>query len=182
VEEVESRYGVRLGAAGVHVVPHGLPPVPPPAEVHRVDGAVNLLFVGRLERRKGVDTLLEALVPVLREVPDLVATLAGDSDIPGEGGTTCRSAFEAGPGRELGDRVRFVGRVGDGELAAYYAGCDLLVVPSRYESFGLVLLEGMMMGKPVIAGDAGGMRYIVEDGGTGLRFTPGDASALAAAV
>ena len=182
VEEIESRYGVKLGADGLQVVPHGLPPVPAPGTPRRVEGAVNLLFLGRLERRKGIDTLLEAVVPVLQEVPELVATLAGDDDIPGEGGTTYRAAFEAGPGRGLGDRVRFVGRVPDRELAAYYAGCDFLVVPSRYESFGLVLLEGMMLGKPVIAGDAGGMRYIVEDGGNGFRFPPGDAVALADAI
>jgi glycogen(starch) synthase len=179
VEEVETRYGVQLTRDGLHIVPHGLPPVPEPAAPRKVDGAVNLLFVGRLERRKGIDTLLEALVPVLRDVPDLMATMVGDYDIPGEGGTTYRAAFETGPGREFRDRVHFEGRVGDAELAAYYAGCDLLVVPSRYESFGLVLVEGMMMGKAVIAGDAGGMRYIVEEGGNGFRFAPGDAVALA---
>ena len=183
VDEIEARYGIRLRRETLHVVPHGLPPPGDGVVPRRVEGdAVNLLFVGRLERRKGIDTLLEALVPVLREVPNLVATIVGDSDIPGENGTTYRAAFEAGPGRELGDRVRFAGRAGDGELTGYYAGCDFLVVPSRYESFGLVLLEGMMLGKPVIAGDAGGMRHIVEEGGNGFRFPPGDAAALAAAI
>jgi hypothetical protein len=182
VEEVEARYGLRLPPEALHVVPHGLPPVAAPITPHRVQGAVNLLFVGRLERRKGIDTLLEALVPVLGEVPDLVATIVGDDDIPGVGGSTYRAEFQAGPGTGLGDRVRFAGRVGDVELARYYAGCDFLVVPSRYESFGLVLLEAMMMGKPVIAGDAGGMRFIVEEGGNGFRFAPGDAAALASSI
>jgi glycosyltransferase involved in cell wall biosynthesis len=181
-EEVEARYGLCLPADEVHVVAHGLPPAGP-VTPRRVPGkVVNLLFVGRLERRKGIDTLLEALPRVLRDVPRLVATIVGDDAIPGDAGTTYRATFEAGPGRALGDRVRFVGRVDDGELEEYYAGCDFLVVPSRYESFGLVLLEAMMMGKPVIAGDAGGMRYIVEDGGNGFRFPPGDAGALAEAI
>ncbi len=182
VEEVETRYGLRFRPGTVHVVAHGLPPVAQPLTTHRVAGAINLLFVGRLERRKGIDTLLDALVPVLHEVPQLVATIVGDDDIPGAGGITYRAAFEAGGGRSSGGRVRFVGRADDRELAAYYAGCDFLVVPSRYESFGLVLLEAMMLGKPVIAGDAGGMRYIVEDGGNGFRFPPGDVAALAAAI
>ncbi|HYW26485.1 MAG TPA: glycosyltransferase [Terriglobales bacterium] len=183
VEEVEARYGLRLPAGEVHVVAHGLPPPAGTITPRRVPGdVVNLLFVGRLERRKGIDTLLEALVRAVRTVPRLVATIAGDDTIPGEAGTTYRAAFEAGPGRALGDRVRFVGRVDDGELEEYYAGCDFLVVPSRYESFGLVLLEAMMMGKPVIAGDAGGMRFIVEEGGNGFRFPPGDAGALAEAI
>lgn len=182
VEEVEAQYGVRFPADRLHVVPHGLPPAPQPAAPRRVEGAVNLLFVGRLERRKGIDALLEALVTVCARVPGLVATIVGDDSLPSSEGTTYRAAFEAGPGRQLGDRVRFAGRVEDSDLAGYYAGCDLLVVPSRYESFGLVLLEGMMMGKPVIAGDAGGMRFIVEDGGNGFRFPPGDAGALATAI
>jgi glycogen synthase len=182
VEEIEARYGVHLPREGLHVVPHGLPEVADPAVPHRVHGAVNLLFVGRLERRKGIDTLLDALVTVLPEVPDLVATIVGDDAIPGDGGITYRARFEAGPGRDLGDRVRFTGRLADGELAAHYAGCDLLVVPSRYESFGLVLLEAMMLGKPVIAGDAGGMRHIVEEGANGFRFEPGDPAALATAI
>jgi len=181
-EEVETRYGLRFPPDAVHVVPHGMPPVEVPIAARQVEGKVNLLFVGRLERRKGIDTLFEALVPAMRAVPDLVATIVGDHGIPGDGGTTYREAFEAGAGRELRDRVRFVGRVGDDELTSYYAGCDLFVCPSRYESFGLVLLEAMMLGKPVIAGDAGGMRYIVEDGGNGFRFAPGDAGELARAI
>ncbi len=184
MEEVETRYGLRLPPDRVHVVPHCLPVPAGHVVPRRVEGddVVNLLFVGRMERRKGVDTLLEALVPALRAGPGLVATIAGDHSILGDDGTTYRAAFEEGPGHEFGDRVRFVGRVGDEALMAYYAGCDFFVVPSRYESFGLVLLEAMMLGEPVIAGDAGGMRYIVEDGGNGFRFPPGDAPALAAAI
>ncbi len=182
VEEVEAQYSVRFSPDRLHIVPHGLPPVPHPPAPRRVEGAVNLLFVGRLERRKGIDTLLEALSSVCPRVPELVATIVGDDSLPGPGGLTYRAAFEAGPGRQLGDRVRFAGRVTDSELGGYYAGCDLLVVPSRYESFGLVLLEGMLMGKPVIAGDAGGMRFIVADDENGLRFPPGDATALATAI
>ncbi len=178
VEEIEARYGLRLAGERVHVVPHGLPPVAGSMAPRRVDGAVNLLFVGRLERRKGIDTLLEALPRVLREVPDLVATIVGE-DVPQ---MSYRADFEAGPGGEFGDRLRFLGRVQDEELTSLYAGCDFLVVPSRYESFGLVLLEGMMLGKPVVAGDAGGMRFVVEEGGNGFRFQPGDVAALAAAI
>ncbi len=182
VEEVEARYGVLFSTDRLHVVPHGLPPVAQPVTPRRVDGMVNLLFVGRLERRKGIDTLLEALVTACRQVPKLVATIVGEDSLPGADGTTYRAAFEAGPGRTLGERVRFAGRIPDNELPGYYAGCDLLAVPSRYESFGLVLLEGMMMGKPVIAGDAGGMRFIVEDGVNGFLFPPGDVGALADAI
>ncbi len=178
VEEIEARYSVPFDKERLHIVPHGLPPVAGPIAPRRVDGAVNLLFVGRLERRKGIDTLLETLPQVLREVPDLIATIVGD-DVPE---MSYRADFEAGPGREFSNRVRFFGRVQDEELTCFYAGCDFLVVPSRYESFGLVLLEGMMLGKPVVAGDAGGMQYIVEQGGNGFRFPPGNVAALGTVI
>ena len=58
----------------------------------------------------------------------------------------------------------------------YYAGCDVFVAPSRSESFGLILLEAMREAKPVIAGDVGGMREVVEHEGNGLLVPPGDAS------
>ena len=76
----------------------------------------------------------------------------------------------------------FPGIVSDDELDRYYAGCDVFVAPSRHESFGLILLEAMREGKPVIAGDVGGMREIVEHEGNGLLVPSGDAEALADAL
>ncbi len=139
--------------------------------------------MGRLEKRKGVDTLLACLPAVLDEFPGVSVVLAGRDDLPGEGGQTFRAAFEgSADGRRLAGRVHFLGRVSDEQLARLYADCDIFVAPSRYESFGLILLEAMMFAKPVVGGDVGGVREIVTDGDSGLLVPPGDATALGEAL
>ena len=76
----------------------------------------------------------------------------------------------------------FHGRVEEDTLRAFYRNCDVFVAPSRYESFGLVFLEAMMFGKPVIACDAGGTPEVITHGVTGLLAKPGDPITLAAAL
>jgi glycogen(starch) synthase len=75
--------------------------------------------------------------------------------------------------------VRFLGFVDENRLRGLYAAADLVVVPSLYEPFGLVALEAMASGTPVLASDTGGLREIVDHEVTGLRFVPGAASSLA---
>jgi glycosyltransferase involved in cell wall biosynthesis/GT2 family glycosyltransferase/SAM-dependent methyltransferase len=178
VKEVERLYGVRLD--GATSVPHGMPAA---AQVDplRTEGHHDVLFVGRLEHRKGIDSLLEAIPLVLSRHPDTTFTIAGDDTIPAPGGGTYRERFEQSADAALaGDRVVFRGRLDDDELDRLYAGCELLVAPSRYESFGLILLEAMRHAKPVVAADTGGMRGIVD--GNGVLVPPGDAVALAEAI
>ena len=76
----------------------------------------------------------------------------------------------------------FTGIVDDDELLRSYQTCDVFVAPSRFESFGLILLEAMRLAKPVIAGDAGGMREVVGQGGAGVLVPPGDVAALVQAI
>ena len=196
INEIERCYDVELPRDHIALVPHGLPERRQVDAVPTSDGSVNVLFVGRLEHRKGIDTLLEAIPMVLARCPSATFTIVGDDSIPAPGGGTYRARFEAdggvGPDARYGTggagavaaptvgRVRFLGRLDDEELERHYAGCDLLVAPSRYESFGLVLLEAMRHGKAVVAGDTGGMRDIVD--GNGVLVPPGDADALASAV
>ena len=142
-----------------------------------------MLFVGRLESRKGADTFLEAVALLLRELPHAAFTLVGKDTIVNEHGRTYREEFELATDAGLREsRVHFQGVVPDEELDRYYAGCDVFVAPSRHESFGLILLEAMREAKPIIAGDVGGMREIVDHDGNGLLVPPGDAEALAAAI
>ena len=145
-----------------------------------VDASLRLLFVGRLEGRKGIDTLLAAVVRMVASGDDVVLTVVGDDSLPGPGtdGLTYRQVFERDH-PDLADRVHFLGRVDDDELTAQYAATDVFVAPSRFESFGLMLLEAMMFAKPVVCADVGGMRDIVEDGTTGYRVPPDDVDALA---
>ena len=78
--------------------------------------------------------------------------------------------------------MRFEGALARAALLSRYAACDLVVVPSRYESFGLTALEAMIFAKPCVASDAGGLGEVVTDSDTGLLTPPGDPAALTAAL
>ncbi len=186
IEEIERGHGIRLDRAKLGVVPHGFgAPIPPaPAETGgRTGTAVEMLFVGRLERRKGIDLLLDAAATLLAAMPNLRFTIVGDDSLPGPSGRTYRREFEAKHANLVrSGAVRFTGSVSEAELDRAYAECDIFVAPSRYESFGLVLVEAMRHGKPAIACDIGGMREVVVPGETGLLVPLDDARALADAI
>ena len=137
-----------------------------------------VLFVGSLDRAhyfKGLPVLFEAVRRLGRAAPRVL--IVGDGDL--------RPDYEqrvAALG--LGERVRFAGRVSDAALPDYYAAADLVVLPSvtRGEAFGVVLLEALASGRPVIASDLPGVRAVVRATGGGLLTPPGDAGALAAAI
>jgi len=136
-----------------------------------------LLFVGRLEHRKGVDLLLAVLPELLEAFPDWECHLVGDKS--GEAGAGWVEAFRRGHGgSEAGRRVFFHDAVSDAALAERYAAASLVVVPSRYESFGLTLTEAMSRGLPVVAFRVGGIPEVVDAGVTGLLAEPGDAGEL----
>ncbi len=152
-------------------------PKPVPAE------ALRLLFVGRLETRKGIDILLEIAPKLLERYPHVHLDLVGNDQINGPDNITFRKAFEArGHPESVTSRIHFHGEVNEEMLRGFYAECDILVGPSRYESFGLMLVEGMMFSKPVIGCAAGGMLEVIEDGVSGLLATPGDAVSLMTAL
>ncbi|HEX6476666.1 MAG TPA: glycosyltransferase [Acidimicrobiales bacterium] len=182
-QEIEHTYDVVFPPSSLGFVVHGLPDASVGVHRRRSDALVEVLFVGRLEARKGIDTLLEAIPGLAAAFPELAFTIVGNDRIPSAGGPTYRELFEASDeGQHLGDRVRFAGLVSDAERAQHYADCDIFVAPSRFESFGLILVEAMMFGKPVVGCDIGGMRDIVDDGETGFLVRPGDPQALHAAV
>ena len=133
VEEIEERYGVELRRERIGFVPHGLSDIP--AGSHRSRTSLDVLFVGRLEARKGIDTLLAAVPGLCQEFPNLGFTIVGRDDLSAGNGRSYRYNFEhSDAGGQLGDRVTFTGAVSDADLLAYYAGCDIFVAPSRYES------------------------------------------------
>jgi glycosyltransferase involved in cell wall biosynthesis len=137
-----------------------------------------VLFVGGLDQPhyfKGVSVLLQAL----HRVPDPHVRLI----IVGEGELRARYEQESAS-LGLADRVCFTGRVSDDELPKYYAAADVLVLPSvtRGEAFGLVLLEAMACGRPVLASDLPGVRHVVRNTGGGELVRAADADALGAAI
>ena len=141
-----------------------------------------LLFVGRLERRKGAEVLLDVLPDLLHRFPDWECHLVGADAALIEGGTL-RDRFERhhrdAPWRA---RVQFCGMVSELELAEHYRRCDLFVAPSLYESFGLIFHEAMQYAKAVVGCATGGVPEVVADGEEGLLVPPGDRAALATAL
>ena len=137
-------------------------------------GPLRLLFVGNLVPRKGLITLLDALAAL---PPSLVRLeVVGDSGFdPGHAAAVRRRILR----RNLANQVDLVGPLYDARLAARMAASQLLVVPSMYEGFGIVYLEGMGFGLPAIGGQAGGAAEIISDGENGFLIPPGDSASLA---
>jgi glycosyltransferase involved in cell wall biosynthesis len=149
----------------------------------RRDGPPEILFVGRLERRKGVSVLLDAARRLAAEGTEFSLVLAGPDSGDTETGEPYRAAFERGTdGQSPPGRVRFAGAVSDDELEDLYGRADVVCVPSRYESHGVVLVEAMMFGKPIVACRAGGVPEVVEEGGNALLAAPGDVDSLAGSL
>jgi D-inositol-3-phosphate glycosyltransferase len=144
----------------------------------------NILFVGRIEFLKGIETLLRALAFMVAEDPSwahrvCVSVIGGDASVPveqmeGEMARLHVLREELG----LADLVTFRGKLAQDTLPYYYAAADVLVMPSHYESFGLVALEAMACGTPVIASRVGGLPYNVLDGITGILVPDRDPVAL----
>lgn len=137
------------------------------------EGTPIVLFVGALDRAhafKGVPVLLQAFSRIA--VPNAVLMLVGEGDLRDEYRTLARSLG-------IGARTLFVGTQPHARLPGYYAAADVGVLPSvQTESFGMVLVEAMACGKPVIATNLPGVRTVVNDGQDGVLVAPGDADAL----
>lgn len=136
---------------------------------------LRVAFVGNIEPRKGLDTLVEGIARADAAV-DL--TVVGRAVDEGHVADVRRLVGERG----LGDRVSFAGRLSDAELADVLRESHVLAVPSRYEGFGIVYLEGMSFGLPAIASLAGGANETVTDGETGVLVDPDDPAAVARAL
>lgn len=185
-EEIKHSYRLNIDRTQVTVVPHGLDDwtvLPADLPPRLPLGALRLLFVGRLEGRKGIDVLFAAAKKVLVRHPHVHLEIAGDDSVPGPRGQPWRSLFEKDREADLiRARVVFHGLVTEERLRGLFRACDVVVTPSRFESFGLMLIEGMMFGKPVIGCRAGGMTEVVEDGKSGLLAEPGDVASLEACL
>jgi len=162
------------------VIPNGIntsefSPDHEPIQRMKQNGGPNILFVGRYEEpRKGFKYLLRAMPLIRQQFPDARLTVVGSGrpekfdDIIGQYGIW---------------GVDFVGKISAGDLPKYYASCDIFCAPSiERESFGIVLLEAMASGKPVVACDNAGYASVMKDGREGLLVPPRDPVALALAI
>ena len=141
-----------------------------------------ILFVGRIDPAKGVDFLLDSFVELQARWdgplhPRLL--LVGGDMIDGELGPDLARLRDAAAARGVAEQITFCGPQPHDALPTYYAATDLTVVPSRYESFGLVAVESLACGTPVVASRAGGLAYTIEEGQNGFLVPFGDTTALA---
>ncbi len=135
-----------------------------------------LLYVGRLEWRKGIGTLLSAGRLLKNEIPNLKILIVGgkifgrqrNTDDYKEYNRLLKKAEQEG----IEDITKFVGSISNQRLHFFYSASDILVIPSYYEPFGLVALEGMASNVPVIASNVGGLMNIVENAKDGFLFEP----------
>jgi N-acetyl-alpha-D-glucosaminyl L-malate synthase BshA len=134
-----------------------------------------ILFVGSLKPYKGVDVLIRAVPHVLKGEPSAIAVVVGDGPE--------RKAL-AGLRDSLGLRneVLFAGAVPNARLPYYENACDVFVLPSRRESFGVAAAEAMACARPVVATNVGGLREVIDHGETGLLVEPGNPQQLAASI
>jgi D-inositol-3-phosphate glycosyltransferase len=144
-----------------------------------------ILFVGRIQPLKGIDTLIRAMQRVINQYPEFrqdlcVAIIGGD---PNPDSEMEQAEFErlnrlrAELG--IGDLVTFLGAKDQDTLVYYYSAAEMVVMPSHYESFGMVALEAMACGTPVIGSDVGGLSFSIEDGFNGFLVPGQDPDALA---
>ena len=134
------------------------------------------LAIGRLVRQKGFDVLLDAFAALVADPGfEWDVVIAGDGP---ERGALGAQADRLG----VGERVRFAGRTDRAETVDLFRRAEVFVLPSRVEPFGIVNLEAMAAGTPLVASRVGGVPEIVDDGVTGLLVEPGDADDLAAAL
>jgi D-inositol-3-phosphate glycosyltransferase len=179
--------------ARITVIPPGVDvqrfhPIPPALARQAINAPAAgrlILFVGRIEPLKGIDTLLRAIALCVQDrivcADQLsVAIIGGDPAANDNAEMERLKALRAELG--LQDLVTFLGAREQDTLNYYYAAADVLVMPSHYESFGMVALEAMACGTPVVASDVGGLAHLVQDGITGLRVPNGNPVALSEAL
>lgn len=190
LDAVQKAYGVRLAEEQYTTVPYGIVPAPDedirPFDLERTTDTLTVLYVGRLEKRKGTLDLFQAIPLVLKKVPNVRFIIAGQDNSQHDGfqnrmGMDYPSYFTHHYSKFM-PYVEFMGMVSDETLQSLYQSCDLFVAPSLYESFGLIYLEAMNYAKPVIGCHAGGVPEVVEHGVTGLLVDPEAPRALAEAM
>lgn len=189
--QLEFLYGVK--EEKIVTIPPGVDtsrfyPIPPDEAKEAIDYCSCprlLLFVGRIEPLKGIDTLIRALAlvresGVLEKQCYSLAIIGGDPDAPTEKMTAEMARLHTlCTELHLDDLVLFLGKRAQETLPYYYSAADILVMPSHYESFGMVALEAMACGTPVIASQVGGLAFLVQDGINGFVVPGGDPAALA---
>jgi D-inositol-3-phosphate glycosyltransferase len=197
VEKSQLVHVYGAGSSRIRIVPPGVDP----SRFHAIEQGYAksmigvpsnhrmILFAGRVEPLKGIDTLFRAIAVLKGRRPEwnwdrlCVSVIGGDPSEQGQRENMEMARLHS-LREELGllDLVAFLGARDQDTLQYYFSAADVLVMPSHYESFGMVALEAMACGTPVIASDVGGLQELVKDNKTGIRVKANDPNALAKAI
>ena len=134
-------------------------------------------FLGRLCGRKNIKTLIRAFSDVVKVYSDVKLAIGGSGD-PGY----VNQLVDLARQHNISHKIVFLGYIPDEDVPRFYAACDMIVVPSFQESFGITILEGMASKKPIAAANAGGIVEFVKDGVNGVLFNPKNHVELANAI
>ena len=142
-----------------------------------------ILYVGRFDERKGIETLVRACA-LLKEknIPNLKLIIVGGSSANMPDGDERKRIENIVNDLGLRDNTLFAGRIGHDILPMYYTASDVCVIPSHYEPFGLVAIEAMACGVPVVASNVGGLKFTIIPEETGLLVEPKDTEAFASSI
>ena len=181
----------QAGGEKVVIIPPGVDlshfyPIPPDEAKEYVGipmGKRMLLFVGRLEPLKGLETLLRAIAHLRdnggNQGDICLAVIGGDlDDLEAPQSQELGKLLQLRNEFDLDSMVTFLGKKDQDSLPYYYSAAEMVIMPSHYESFGMVALESMACGTPVIASMVGGLAHLVEDGVTGFHVPVEDHRAL----
>lgn len=189
-EQAQLQWLYKANSRKITIIPPGVDtghfyPIPPD-EAREFIGIPRddrmILFVGRIEPLKGLETLIRAMTCLrVQELdrPAYLAVIGGDPNASPEAMTAEMARLQQ-LCRDLSMErmVVFLGKRGQDTLPYYYSAAELLVMPSHYESFGMVALEAMACATPVIASQVGGLAFLIQDGVTGFHVPDGDPDAL----
>jgi D-inositol-3-phosphate glycosyltransferase len=188
-ERMQLQWLYRADLRKVVVIPPGVDlelfhPHPAAEERARIglpQDAQMVLYVGRIERLKGLETLMRAAALLqdrgfLAPSCPCVMVIGGDPDNPQ---AEMQHLQDLRDSLSVANVVTFLGKRPQTELPSYYSAAQAVVMPSQYESFGMVALEAMACGTPVVASGVGGLLYLIRDGRTGFHIPDSDPSALA---
>ncbi|NEP76218.1 glycosyltransferase family 1 protein [Okeania sp. SIO2G5] len=149
-----------------------------------LDPAAQIVFyIGRFDPRKGIETLVRAMGQSTHRISPKLQLIIGGGSRPGRSDGDERERIEGIVTElDMGNMTTFPGRISDDDLPLYYAAADITVVPSHYEPFGLVAIEAMASGTPVVASDVGGLQFTVESESTGLLVEARNDAAFSRAI
>ena len=142
-----------------------------------------VFYIGRFDPRKGIETLVRAIGQSKHRISPKLQLIIGGGSRPGRSDGDERERIEDIVAElDMGGMTTFPGRISDEDLPLYYAAADITVVPSHYEPFGLVAIEAMASGTPVIASDVGGLQFTVDSESTGLLVEAKNDAAFSKAI